>query len=473
MGEHGVEVDEVKNYQQPRVSASHRGGRRKDLSKRQLKRLNKRLSKAGGEQAAALGQAASLRQTASLRQAGPLEHADIPAVPVEQAGEVKEQLGIQPAIQLEHHAEPLSAKPPKKRRSLPGCLAVIVAAGLLAGGGYVVVTKGVEVISKRLAAPEDYSGTGSGQATIEVREGDTGADIGNTLKGKGVVKSVEAFIDAYAANPRSTSIQVGFYQLSKKMKASAAVKSMIDPKNLIEDSITVPEGLRLVEVVDLLADKTDFSKAQFNKVLAKPGKIGLPAYAKGNAEGYLFPATYALAPAATPESVLRNMVERWKQAADQAGLAAAAARLGYTEAELMTIASLVEAEGRGEDMPKIARVIYNRLEKPDNGITNGLLQIDATVNYAIGRNLGVALTQAELDVDSPYNTRKYPGLPPGPIEAPGDDAIAAAAKPADGNWLFYVTVNLKTGETKFTSSYDQFLKFADELDKYCTTSDSC
>ena len=174
-----------------------------------------------------------------------------------------------------------------------------------------------------------------------------------------------------------------------------------------------------------------------------PDALGLPAYAEGNPEGYLFPATYAFGPEEQPADMLHAMVARWQQAAEDNDLEAAAQALGYTPHEMMTIASLIEAEGRGEVPPKIARVIYNRLENPDNGLTNGLLEIDATVNYALGRDdLGVALTAEDLEVDSPYNTRKYPGLPPGPIEAPGDDSIQAALHPADGPWLFYVTVNL-------------------------------
>ena len=88
-------------------------------------------------------------------------------------------------------------------------------------------------------------------------------------------------------------------------------------------------------------------------------------------------------------------------------------------------------------------------------------------------DLGVALTQEDLDVDSPYNTRKNPGLPPGPIGSPGDDSIQAALHPADGPWLWYVTVNLKTGETKFTDDYNTFLEYKQELAKYCETSDAC
>jgi UPF0755 protein len=140
----------------------------------------------------------------------------------------------------------------------------------------------------------------------------------------------------------------------------------------------------------------------------------------------------------------------------------------------MTVASLVEAEAsRQEDRGKVARVIYNRIENPGTAGTVGLLQIDATINYAIGRDLGFAISPEDREFDSPYNTYVSEGLPPGPIEAPGDAAIAAAAHPTEGDWYYYVTVNLRTGETKFAETYDEFLTYDNEFDAYCETSDAC
>jgi UPF0755 protein len=168
------------------------------------------------------------------------------------------------------------------------------------------------------------------------------------------------------------------------------------------------------------------------------------------------------------------MVARWEQAAADANLEEAAAELGYTPHELMTVASLVEAEAsRQEDRGKVARVIYNRIENPGTAGTVGLLQIDATINFALGRDLGFAISPEDRAYDSPYNTYVSEGLPPGPIEAPGDAAIAAAADPTDGDWYYYVTVNLRTGETKFAETYDEFLTYDAEFDEYCTTSDAC
>jgi UPF0755 protein len=257
------------------------------------------------------------------------------------------------------------------------------------------------------------------------------------------------------------------------MSSEAALAILINPDNLVKNLITVPEGLRVVDIVELLADKTDIPKKDFDKVLADPGQLGLPDYADGNAEGYLFPATYDIGTKPTATSILTAMVDRWRQAAEDADIEGAAAELGYTPAELMTIASLVQAEARGDDMPKVARVIYNRIENPGTAGTIGRLQIDATVNYALNRKLGVALTTEETQVDSPYNTYVIEGLPPGPIEAPGDAAIEAATHPADGDWYYYVTVDLATGETKFAETYDEFLQYKAEFQQYCETSDAC
>ncbi len=365
---------------------------------------------------------------------------------------------------------PLPGGRRRKRKAWKSWLAVLIALGVIVGGFYVAVTAGVNFVQSQFSSAEDFAGPGKGKVDFEVSQGDSLAEMGRGLKEAGVVASVQAFTDAAAGNPDSTGIQVGFYTLKKEMPAADALAVLIDPANLVKDTVTIPEGLRVVDIVEILADNTDFTKAQYTKALSRPTSLGLPSYADGNAEGYLFPSTYDFGPTATPKSILRTMVERWQQAADGADLESASAELGYTPGELMIIASLVEAEGRGDDMGKIARVIYNRLEGDE---TNGLLQIDATINYAIDRDLGVGLTLDDLEVDSPYNTYQNAGLPPTPIEAPGDDAIAAATNPTEGDWYYYVTVNLKTGETKFAETYDEFLGYKREFQKYCETSDAC
>ena len=362
----------------------------------------------------------------------------------------------------------------KGRRRGPGCLIALVILAVLAAAGYYAVSTGIDKIKDQFSSAEDYPGPGGEEVTFEVKAGDTIAVMGRGLKDADVVASVEAFINAAKANSQSNNIQAGFYSLRLQMKASDVVNTLVDPANIVTNTVTIPEGLTVRQIVTRLAEGTGFKKAEFEAALEDADALGLPAYAKGNPEGYLFPATYSFGPKEQPADMLHDMVVRWQQAAQDNDLEASAEALGYTPHEIMTIASLIEAEGRGKYRAKISRVIYNRLENPDNGLTNGLLEIDATVNYALGRDdLGLGLTAEDLEVDSPYNTRKYPGLPPGPIEAPGDDSIQAALNPADGPWLWYVTTNLKTGLTKFTDDYDEFLEFKAEYTEYCETSDAC
>jgi UPF0755 protein len=361
----------------------------------------------------------------------------------------------------------------KKKRGFSGCIAVLVALAVVVGGAYFVGSKGFHFLKDHFASTAaDYPGPGTGHVLFQVKPGDTVSGIGRELKSLGVVASVDAFSNA---SHGKTGIQVGYYQLKNKMSAQDAFDVLINPKNILTTTVTIPEGLRVVDMLPILAAKSKYPVSAFRAALKDTSALGLPSYANGDPEGYLFPSTYGFGPKEKPVDMLTDMVTRWKQAAQEDGLVAAASRLGKTPAELMTIASLIQAEGRGSDMPKISRVIYNRLDGPgDKGGTNGLLQIDATVNYALHRKGVVAVTTEETTgTQSPYNTYLNPGLPPGPIDAPGDEAIKAAAKPAPGPWYYYVTVNLKTGETKFTASYSQFLQYRQELDQYCTTSDAC
>jgi UPF0755 protein len=363
------------------------------------------------------------------------------------------------------------ARKKEKKRGVAGCLAVVVALVIVLGGGFVVGTKGFHYLKDHLSHSADYSGPGHGQVLFEVKQGDSTATIGRHLKADGVVASVDSFI---GASDNTNKIQVGYYSLKKKMSADEAFKVLNNPKNIVKETVTIPEGLRVVDIVAILADKTKYSVADFDNALKDTSALGLPSYADGKPEGYLFPSTYGFGPKEKPIDMLTDMVDRWKQAAVDDNLVAGAQRVGKTPAEVMTIASLIQAEGRGSDMPKVSRVIYNRLDGPgDREGTNGLLQIDATVNYALHRKGVVAVTTEDTQVDSPYNTYANAGLPPGPINSPGDEAIKAALHPSTGDWYYYVTVNLATGETKFGKTYQDFLNFKAEYHTYCETSARC
>ncbi len=361
----------------------------------------------------------------------------------------------------------------RARRRRSGCVPMLIFVAIAIVLGVIFVPKGIDKLQGMFDGPEDYPGPGHGEVMFVVDQGQSIPSMGEELADLGVVASADAFVDAASADERATGIQAGTYLLKKEMKASDVVDVLVNPKNLAQDLVTVPEGMRVTDVVALLAKQTEFPARAYEKVLAKPDKIGLPSYAGGDPEGYLFPATYVITPSDKPLDIVVKMVDRWMDAAEAVDLEAGAEALGYTPHEIMTVASLVEAEAQGDDMPKVARVIYNRLDNPDRG-TQGLLQLDATVNFAHGRNLGARTTSEDRQIDSPYNTYEVPGLPPGPIEAPGEEAMEAALRPADGDWFYYVTVNLDTGETRFAATQEEHLANVELLNQYCRDeSDRC
>jgi UPF0755 protein len=224
--------------------------------------------------------------------------------------------------------------------------------------------------------------------------------------------------------------------------------------------VTIPEGLRMSQILTTLEQKSPHTPASAFATASKDtAALGLPAYAHGNPEGYLFPATYDFNPGTSALAMLQAMVARFNVEAASINLPAAAQAAHLTQDQVITVASILEAEaGSPKYYPQVAEVIYNRL---NIGMKLGL---DSTVNYALHR-FGVHLTAAQLRVNSPYNTFIHTGLPPGPIDNPGNAAIEAALHPAHGNFLYFVTVNLKTGLTKFTSSATQFDQFVAECDK--------
>jgi UPF0755 protein len=225
---------------------------------------------------------------------------------------------------------------------------------------------------------------------------------------------------------------------------------MLEPSSRVVQKVVVPEGWRFERTVAAAAKATGLSPDAIKESLSRAGSLGLPAYAEGNPEGFLFPATYEFQPGVTSDQVVTTMLSRFRQEATDADLASAAKAKGLTPLQVVTVASILEIEGAPRDYAKIARVLYNRLN------TGMPLQLDSTVNYALGTQ-SLHLTAAQLATNSPYNTYLNKGLPPGPINSPGDAAIQAALNPAKGSWIYFVTTDPKTKTTKFATTYAQFL----------------
>jgi UPF0755 protein len=362
---------------------------------------------------------------------------------------------------------------PRKRRGWLGCLVMVVVLALVVVGGAMLVMSGIDRVRDLVAGPADYSGTGSGSVLIEVEEGDSAAAIGRTLKAAGVVASVDAFVEEATGDERSRGIQVGFYEMAERMSAESALEILVNPDNLIRAQVTVPEGLTVPQTVAVLADETDFSAAQYRRALRNPQALRLPAYARGDPEGYLFPATYEIRPNATARSVLRMMVDRFKSAASDLSLVQRAEEAGMTPHDVVTVASIIEREVRREqDLAGVAEVVRNRLAGDCSG-TGRLLQMDSTVHFAAGDNDSVFTSDEMRAIDSPYNTYKYPGLPPGPIAAPGEAALEAALNPTDEGWCFFVAVDLETGETAFARTGAEHADNRARLEEFCAGSDLC
>ncbi|MFJ2160837.1 endolytic transglycosylase MltG [Streptomyces sp. NPDC087856] len=211
-------------------------------------------------------------------------------------------------------------------------------------------------------------------------------------------------------------------------------------------SLVIPEGWRSGQIYEAVDKALALPVGSTKKSIAKAG-LKLPNDAEGNPEGYLFPATYPLEKKSTPTSLLSFMVNTANQKFNGAPVAAGAQRNAMNVYQAVTIASIVQAEAATKaDMGKVARVIFNRLER---GMP---LQMDSTINYALNRAT-LKTSSSDTRVESPYNSYQRMGLPPTPIDNPGEDAMRAAINPPPGDWLYFVTV--KPGDTRFTANYEE------------------
>lgn len=351
-----------------------------------------------------------------------------------------------------HHEK--HARRRRRRRSGKRGVVLLVALLVVGAGLFGAVTVLRPWVSQ-LTASNDYEGQGTGSVEVVVNPGDSGRAIGRSLEKAGVVKTSDAFVEAAAAEPKAASIQPGTYTLRSHMSAAAALTLMLDPASRTSERVLVREGLTAAQIAGVLSKASGQPLAEYTKALKDAKALGLPAAAKGKAEGWLFPDTYEFDTSATPAEQLAAMVSQMRRVLKDLGVSDRQAQ------EVLTQASIVQAEGsRPDDFGKIATVIDNRL---DAGIA---LQMDSTVHYVVGKKK-VTTTDEERATDSPYNTYKVKGLPPGPIGNPGKAAISAVLEPTPGDWLYFVSVNPVTGETKFASTKAEHDRNVAEFRQWC------
>ena len=316
----------------------------------------------------------------------------------------------------------------------------LVAAGLVV----VVFTFSLFLLRSSTSSAPDFerksSVLGLEEVVVEIPAGASGSSIAKILFEAGVIKSSQAYFRIAVADSRSEKVAPGRHSLTLEISAKQALEQLLDPDR-IPNLIRVNEGSWKSEIVDALI-RYGYSKQEVTQALTK---LQLPE-GFSDSEGLLFPAQYSFANGTSALTALQSMIDRFTKD-PIAGSVLKGSNL-FKGQQLLTIASIIQAEGDSQDFKKVSRVIYNRLaiDMP--------LQMDSTVHYVKKVRGEIFLSRNSTLLNSPYNTYRRYGLPPGPIGNPGNEAISAALNPAAGDWLYFITV--APGDTRFTSDISEF-----------------
>ncbi|MCL4401087.1 MAG: endolytic transglycosylase MltG [Actinomycetota bacterium] len=323
--------------------------------------------------------------------------------------------------------------------------------GLLAAGAIVILVFAV-AMSTHGSRPK------VGVAEIHIAPGTSAADIARMLVDNNVIDSADDFMQKAQDEGAAADLKAGTYRLRRGEPIGNIIADLRQGKQAADKVLTVPEGFDIADIAGLLASKTAISAPAYGAAAAVNGRqLPLPGAGKApSLEGFLFPSTYNLDEDTDAAALVKQQLEVFREntgGLDWSGAAGQrTAPANLTPYQILIVASMVEREARvPEERPLVAAVIYNRLK---SGMK---LEVDATVQYAIGA-WKKDLTEQDLQTDSPYNTRLYAGLPPGPICNPGLASIQAALQPAAVNYLYYVATGDAAGHHFFTDSYDAFLR---------------
>jgi len=363
---------------------------------------------------------------------------------------------------------------PEPVRRAKSAVAVALSLVILLGGMGFASWKGYSFYMD-LMQHDDYIGDGDQPIQIVI-PGGLGigwAVVGDNLVAQDVIKDASLFQTAALAIASGPT--PGTWNLFTHLPAKTAAEMLTDPDNLVKIVLTVPEGKRLLDLYSILIKDVGVTQDQIDQAMAAneadpdSNIFGLNGNAGGNPEGFLFPDTYILNPPLNTDviSIFRMMAAQFNTVAQNIDLEGGAETIGMSPYDVVIIASIIEAEvNLPEYQGKVARAIYNRLAQ---GMPLG---VESVFRYGRlmtdGTPYDDPITVSSQNDDSlPYNFYMKTGLPSTPIDSPGRDALTAALNPEDGDWLYWVTVNLNTGETKFADTVEGFNELKEEFDQWC------
>ena len=354
-------------------------------------------------------------------------------------------------VEQEHLSEDQRRKRNRTRRNVLISAAAVFAVALIMVGS---------IIGPRLGLFEnkDYAGDGNGTSVeVTVAQGDSNMTVATKLEQKGVIADARHFVKVFEKNADGQFIQPGTFELEKKMSSRAALDTLLGEAT---HYVAIAQGQRKGETFQDLAEATGINIAKFKALDENPEQFGIPSQFP-SLEGWLHPGEYRFPLDVTAEEVIQKLVEATRKDLQDLGVT------GDQEVfRVLTIASILELEAKPEDYRAVAGAIENRISEPD-GETNGYIQSDATVTYGLDKKTYQITPEEKADASNPYNTFVHKGLPAGPIDSPTKKAMAAAADPEENDYFYWVTVNLKTGETKFAETYAEHQKNVEQYQQWC------
>ena len=358
--------------------------------------------------------------------------------------------GILPAASTEVVKRP-SKKVRRRRRLLALFLTLVVFVA--------AVAVGAQFLKPLLGSgkPADFPGPGTGEVRVTVASGEGTRSVASELENQRVVANADTFMQAFHAS--GATLSPGDYVFKTEMKNADAVNVLAGKDKSKVIYFALSAGLRINESLQAISEGSGVSIQQLQALSNQPAQFGLPANAK-NLEGYLQPGEYRFPLGTPPKDILQALVKATTDELVSQGITDPAKQY-----QAVIVASIVQAEGGQADYGDVAGAIYNRLKPNDQ--TGGFLQVDSAVTYGLGTRSFNFTDEQRKDKSNPYNTYANPGLPPGPIGSPGKTAIDAAAKPKTNDYLYWVTVNLDTKETKFAKTLAEHNAYVEQYNAWC------